>query len=707
MFRVLVICSWLMTTGHVCSQISGGTDAPDAYALTRITTGPGQAYAPVLKNGELFFTSDNRSQLGAYFSSADSTTQLSAIYRAKRLNDTLFEKPQLLDKNGSRTIHSGTAWISDDGNRVFFSSNEPTSFLVSTAKEKSPLRIYSMVATGKRWSERVMLPFTEKQANYTHPFLNASEDTLYFASDLPGGYGGYDLYYSVAAAGSWSAPVNLGPEINSAASELFPFAEKGTLVYASNRPGGYGGLDLYSYDPVQQKRTCMAPPFNSPQDDFGFYPVDKRSGYLTSGRTGNDQIYFYKELFPAFENCEPYVKDKFCFTFFEETEELQEGTKLIYEWNLGDGTVIREKEAKHCFAGYGEYLVELNIIDASTDDVFFTESSYPFVIEPTERLHLLGPDTVSLRTAATWSGTSSVLPGYEIGHFYWEADQGRFRKSFSDTVQLIFAEPGVHELILGVTASPEGGGDLQEFCVSKSILVLENYQPAPVVTPKVIPDRLKTVRETDSDEYALFLGVSDTLLRNPGMGEQDVNVEALGDSLYLYSMGTTDNKLSLLEEYRKAHVAGFPDSRVTESQDGKLLHKDELAQTAVVEVETILEDRITEQQVVASSEVFYAYDSYILTEENKQQLTDLAHKNVLTEKHRVLITSFTDSKGNDAYNLALSQKRSETVRNLLVANGYPTELIETENLGKRIPATRSPLTDAQRRKSLIIIYEKY
>jgi outer membrane protein OmpA-like peptidoglycan-associated protein len=205
----------------------------------------------------------------------------------------------------------------------------------------------------------------------------------------------------------------------------------------------------------------------------------------------------------------------------------------------------------------------------------------------------------------------------------------------------------------------------------------------------------------------LFLGVSDTLLENASMGNDPVRVEPLGDSLYLYSFGMSTNKFELLREYRKAQGLGFPDSRVTELSDsGSLLHKEELAKTPVVEVEEILDSPLSEQQIVASAEVFYGYNVYVLTEENKQQLEQLARMNLLTEKHRVLITSFTDSKGDDAYNLMLSEKRSLSVREELIAYGYPAELIETENYGKRVPADMKPLTDAQRRKSLIIIYEK-
>ena len=81
------------------------------------------------------------------------------------------------------------------------------------------------------------------------PFVN--DDVMLFASDRPGGYGGYDLYYSVLTDSVWSAPVNLGPNINTAADECRPILihmgefDNDLVVFSSNRPGGKGGFDLY------------------------------------------------------------------------------------------------------------------------------------------------------------------------------------------------------------------------------------------------------------------------------------------------------------------------------------------------------------------------------------------------------------------------------------------------------------------------------
>jgi outer membrane protein OmpA-like peptidoglycan-associated protein len=208
--------------------------------------------------------------------------------------------------------------------------------------------------------------------------------------------------------------------------------------------------------------------------------------------------------------------------------------------------------------------------------------------------------------------------------------------------------------------------------------------------------------------YTLFLGVSDTLIEDLSLHEDDtVRVEPVGDSLYLYSVGATNDKLALLNNYREAQQLGFSDSRVTElGADGGLVHDERLADTKIVNPGEILDVRIKTDQILASFEIFYGYNVFALTEENKRELDRLASAYPITENRRVLISSFTDSKGNDAYNLELSKKRSESVRNRLEANGYPADRIEVEYYGRRVPAEMEPLGDAQRRKSLIIVYEK-
>jgi len=115
---------------------------------------------------------------------------------------------------------------------------------------------------------------------------------LVFVSDQAGGYGGKDLWYTeyVKKTDSWTAPVNLGPEINSKGDELFPtFGLDGSLIYATDGRAGLGGLDIFKAKRVGEENKWTGPenmgsPINSPSNDYALIEVDERKGYFTSER---------------------------------------------------------------------------------------------------------------------------------------------------------------------------------------------------------------------------------------------------------------------------------------------------------------------------------------------------------------------------------------------------------------------------------------
>src|SRR5690606_31339704 len=98
------------------------------------------------------------------------------------------------------------------------------------------------------WTEATSLPFNNRfKYSVQHPALSPDGNILYFASDMPGGFGGMDLYYSEKTNQTWSAPVNCGNTINTAEDEVFPFIRKdGKLYFSSRGHITIGGLDIFS-----------------------------------------------------------------------------------------------------------------------------------------------------------------------------------------------------------------------------------------------------------------------------------------------------------------------------------------------------------------------------------------------------------------------------------------------------------------------------
>jgi len=163
-----------------------------------------------------------------------------------------------------------------------------------------------MAETGsKGWEKPILIDL--KGGNDTisvgHPCLTPDDEVLIFASDLPGGYGGIDLWYSVynKRGKSWSSPKNMGADINTAGNEMFPtIGEDGALYFSSDGHIGMGGLDIFSAKRVGEELKWVKPanlghPINSCANDFHFIRTDERNGYFSSNRPHTDVKGAYRD----------------------------------------------------------------------------------------------------------------------------------------------------------------------------------------------------------------------------------------------------------------------------------------------------------------------------------------------------------------------------------------------------------------------------
>ena len=148
-------------------------------------------------------------------------------------------------------------------------------------------------------SEQVIL--FEGDYNAAHPTFSADGNRMIFSSDIPGGEGGMDLYYSIRVGEGWSSPMSLGSVVNTKGNEVFPRLLDGQLYFSSNGHSGYGGLDIFvvTDDMHHEDIRNLYKPINTPYDDFGYFRVDEFSGYFSSNRPGGkggDDIYRYEKV---------------------------------------------------------------------------------------------------------------------------------------------------------------------------------------------------------------------------------------------------------------------------------------------------------------------------------------------------------------------------------------------------------------------------
>ncbi|WP_247232569.1 carboxypeptidase regulatory-like domain-containing protein [Telluribacter sp. SYSU D00476] len=203
-------------------------------------------------------------------------------------------------KDLNSKYHEGPVTFSADGSQIIFTRNNYSNGRSRKSSDNvTKLKLYSATLKDGGWSDVQELPFNHDEYSTGHPALSRDGKLLFFASDRPGGLGGTDLYVSRWEKNAWSKPQSLGKQINTGRDEMFPFVdENGNLYFASNgRKPGLGGLDIY-YVPMLNGNVAgpvvhLEAPLNSPADDFGLITDGNRStGYLSSNRLrGDDDIF--------------------------------------------------------------------------------------------------------------------------------------------------------------------------------------------------------------------------------------------------------------------------------------------------------------------------------------------------------------------------------------------------------------------------------
>ena len=198
------------------------------------------------------------------------------------------------DKEVNSKYHDGSGVFSLDFNQFYFTHCAPN----------EGCKIYLTERDGEEWTDPMPLNtnINKRDSDSMHPALTSGGDTLFFASDRPGGLGGFDIWMSVAVAkNSWKPAVNLGDYINTAFREVSPFYDHigNTLFFASDGHIGHGGLDILMAENIFDESSPvfnMGLPFNSSSDD-AFFTLGEIGGYLSSNRQGglgNFDIYSFQ-----------------------------------------------------------------------------------------------------------------------------------------------------------------------------------------------------------------------------------------------------------------------------------------------------------------------------------------------------------------------------------------------------------------------------
>jgi WD40 repeat protein len=265
------------------------------YRIKNLETlnSPYSEYSPAYLNGELYFTS-SRSNAKIYAATGTPYTDLYKVTTKAAIVEPETIQPLPVTIN-SPNVNVGTIAFSPDGKTMVFAKG-------NTGKRKgtNDVDLYLSRFRNNVWSEAQPININQPDSWESSPAFSPDGRTLYFSSNRKGGQGGLDIYSAqMDSRGRFSRVRNLGPDINTAGNEMFPYvSENGKLYFSSDGHPGYGMMDLFVVNRVNGKTMAenLGQPVNSTSDDFGIFLFKADRGFFTSNREGgkgDDDIYTF------------------------------------------------------------------------------------------------------------------------------------------------------------------------------------------------------------------------------------------------------------------------------------------------------------------------------------------------------------------------------------------------------------------------------
>ncbi len=252
------------------------------------------------RDHEIYFTSSRKGSTGKKKSAITGEYNADIFTSSFNLQKSRWDKPQLADELlvVNTFDEEGAASFNTTGNTMYFTRCH------YDKSEEQGAEIYSATQLSGLWGDPLKVKTGNDSLMSAHPSLSADGTLLCFVSDRPGGYGGKDIWFSEKKKGeSWEKPINAGPEINTAGNEVFPhLRDNGALYFSSDAHIGMGGLDLFMAQKSDAGKWVvenMKSPINSTGDDFAisFFPGEER-GLFSSNREGSRKDDIYSFLLP-------------------------------------------------------------------------------------------------------------------------------------------------------------------------------------------------------------------------------------------------------------------------------------------------------------------------------------------------------------------------------------------------------------------------
>jgi outer membrane protein OmpA-like peptidoglycan-associated protein len=610
-----------------CSDIKEWEEDEKAFEVNNMENinSKNSDFCPLVFQEGIVFVSERGIDLVNENSFGMSNKPYLSIYYAKE--EKAYKKAKSFSSQINSLYHDGPVSISSDGKIIYFTRVQKKE---QGKNFTNRLKIYKAELDGKKWKNVTPLSFNNNSYSVAHPWISEDGEKLFFASDMPGGHGGMDIYVATKNGDDWGKPINLGKGVNTAENEVFPYYRKGMLYFSSDGLSGYGGLDVFvvKEDDLWQNPENLKAPLNSAKDDFGIFYKDDENGYFSSDREGgmgSDDIYSFK-----WHTLAPQTSISGLVEFDKLAAEGMDLSLMDEDDNVVQ-TTTTDADGRFKFDKLGldeNYMIRLDETDESKlngSNVYLTNSKgekvllannlgkgkFKFKALPYayyDDLELLEEKDESLFTVSVFGQIYQKLPGdYSDGMEVWVVDdEGN---------------------IIGKAKSDKDG--------------------------KFVFDKL-----SPNDEYLFMLA------------EDDENL----------NMIIVDENGKVIESAKRLIEGKYRYVR---------LDADQNVITLINEIDEVI--KIAENENFIISKVLYEYRSSDINDLAALELDKLV---LILQKNKTIgveLSSHTDSKGSEKFNIELSQKRADKALEYIVSKGIAKDRIIAKGYGESQPVAPNKL----------------
>lgn len=564
----------------------------------------------------------------------------------------MYGRPDKFSNTLNSKFHDATVAFTRDYSEIYFTRNNLINGKVGTDDEGIiRLKIFYAKSLGEgQWGEMQSLPFNSDEYSVAHPTLSPDGNKLYFASDMPGGFGGMDLYVSERESGRWGPPMNLGPDINTEGHEVFPYysAADGRLYFASDGHIGLGGLDIF-YVEDKGNGTWSEPvnlgyPINTNADDFSItFNENGTCGYFASDRAGGagrDDIYFFRKVATPVE----------VFVYDAKTQQAIEGAEVYLDCK--DVTLT---------TGYtGKFSVDLKLNECC-NFLAKAEGYEPANVQGCTHNITLGQKVVL---------EIPMMPAtdFELMGTVYDDATGLPMEGAVVTLENDCGQPAAEPIITDIDG--RFYFKLDKDCCYKVKAVKDKYLAA-------VEEGICTRGKEESETFKVVLHMQPTVMvPNADLTQRSPQNE----TEYTYRDLTTG--LWIDKDTQLPAEGVYPDGR--EYSKGELITGNEtFAQGPTPINETFEEGQ--PQPVPYLLHIYYDFDDYHLRDDAIPELEKLLKMLQENPDYIVEVASHTDARGSKRYNLKLSQKRANEVVKWLVAHGVDRDRLVPRGYGETRP----------------------